>query len=216
MKKLFVFNNDTNSMETYYLNGNDEMPYTTKNKLTVDMFAPKSNLLWTTSDTMKAVEKTLNLHPNLRITKAFNELDDPRLISEESHTGGTAFDFEIPSGTFQNYLDLYRDLASKEIWSNIADIEHTKDYIHVDQDYTYDSCDYTRYPVLKPNDTNTYVLVLQKALSSLGYIKPNQISGIYDPLTTSAVKQFQFNSGLNADGIVGCRSWLALIYHLTN
>ena len=216
MKKIFVYNNDSKGLETYYLNGNDYMPYNANNTLTVDEFAPDSNLLWTTTNAMKAYNNTMNLYPNLILTKAFSDLDDPRWISEESHAGGTAFDFEIKNGTPQDYLNIHRELLNSEIWPNIMDIEHTKDYIHVDQDYTYDACDYSRYPLLKQNDTNTYVLVLQRALSSLGYLTPSQINGIYDYATINAVKQFQFNAGLTNDGIMGCNSWLALTYHLTH
>lgn len=216
MKKIYVYNNDNKALETYYLDGKDAMPYNENKTLTVDEFAPESNLAWTTSDSMKSYNKTKKEFPNLRVTKAFTDLDDPRWISEESHAAGTGFDFDIPNGSDADYHNMHRNLLAKEIWPNITDLEHTKNYLHVDQDYTIDSCEYTRYPVLKLNDSNTYVLVLQRALSTLGYLMPSQINGIYDTPTVNAVKQFQFNAGLTADGVDGCRTWLAIVYHLTH
>lgn len=216
MKTIYVYNNDTNSLESYRLNDNDYMPYNTNNTLKINEFAPGSNIIWTTSDTMKAYNKTKTLKPEIQISKAFNDLSDPRMYGEESHAGGTGFDFVIPNGTFQDYLDLFRVLKRDDIWSNVMDVEHTRDYLHVDEDYTYDSCEFTRYPLLKSGDSNTYVLVLQTGLIDLGYLTSNDLNGRYDNATMNAVKQFQFDVGLNNDGIMGCRSWLALVYNLTH
>jgi Putative peptidoglycan binding domain len=55
---------------------------------------------------------------------------------------------------------------------------------------------------LKPGDTGTQVLVMQRALASLGFssAKPD---GQYGPATKNAVARFQHSVGLTADGILG-------------
>ena len=50
MAKIIVFNNDLDSMETYYRGENEAMPYNTNRTLTVGEFrgSSKSPTLWTT------------------------------------------------------------------------------------------------------------------------------------------------------------------------
>lgn len=54
------------------------------------------------------------------------------------------------------------------------------------------------------------VLLVQQRLTSLGYF-PGGIDGVYKYKTTEAVKQFQQDSGLKANGIVGRKTWLKLL-----
>ena len=49
---------------------------------------------------------------------------------------------------------------------------------------------------------------LQTALAGKGF--PGAIDGIYGPLTEARVRQFQFQSGLKADGIAGPATRAAL------
>lgn len=51
---------------------------------------------------------------------------------------------------------------------------------------------------------------VQRRLTVLGY-DPGQIDGIYGPRTTDAVRQFQADHGLDSDGIVGEKTWSALL-----
>jgi murein L,D-transpeptidase YcbB/YkuD len=55
---------------------------------------------------------------------------------------------------------------------------------------------------LKPGDTGTQVLVLQRALASLGF-SSGRADGQYGPATKNAVARFQHSTGLAADGILG-------------
>ena len=54
-KKVFVYNNDKNSIETYYLNEWEAMPYVEGNILTVGEFTGSSNspTLWTDKRVME-------------------------------------------------------------------------------------------------------------------------------------------------------------------
>ena len=64
-------------------------------------------------------------------------------------------------------------------------------------------------PVLRKGATGPAVKKLQKKLKELG-LNPGRIDGAYGPATKAAVREFQRNSGLPADGIAGPRTLAAL------
>ena len=69
----------------------------------------------------------------------------------------------------------------------------------------------TDMPTLRRGDRGDYVVELQKDLMTLGYsVGASGADGIFGRNTETAVKAFQSNSGLVADGIVGKRTWAAL------
>jgi peptidoglycan hydrolase-like protein with peptidoglycan-binding domain len=70
-------------------------------------------------------------------------------------------------------------------------------------------------PVLKRGSRGDRVLGLQSGLKQeLGY-NVGPIDGVFGPSTENAVKEFQKDSGLVADGIVGQRTWEAFEAALT-
>jgi pyruvate/2-oxoglutarate dehydrogenase complex dihydrolipoamide acyltransferase (E2) component len=62
---------------------------------------------------------------------------------------------------------------------------------------------------LKPGDSGAEVTKLQRALAHTGH-SPGTIDGQYGPATTEAVKQFQREHGLSADGVAGPQTLAAL------
>lgn len=63
--------------------------------------------------------------------------------------------------------------------------------------------------LLKPNDNNEYVVKLQAALNQkIGTNLP--LTGLYGPMTTQAVIDFQKQAGLEVDGVCGPDTWEAL------
>jgi len=64
-------------------------------------------------------------------------------------------------------------------------------------------------PVLKKNSKGEAVTRLQQGLYQLGY-DPGGVDGIFGANTERAVKEFQTNNGLPADGVVGPKTWTAL------
>ena len=62
---------------------------------------------------------------------------------------------------------------------------------------------------LKPGDTGSEVVQLQKALVAAGY-PLGKADGAYGDATTNAVKAFQSDNGLAADGIAGSKTLAAL------
>ncbi len=65
------------------------------------------------------------------------------------------------------------------------------------------------YPTLRPGSNGEYVWLLQNKLRQVGYY--NGINdGFYGDSTEMAVREFQKDYGLTADGIVGPKTWVAL------
>jgi murein L,D-transpeptidase YcbB/YkuD len=68
---------------------------------------------------------------------------------------------------------------------------------------------------LTPGDKGPQVVVLQHALTRLGFAS-GKADGVYGPATTSALKRFQQSAGLKADGILGPVTLRALGQALKN
>lgn len=68
------------------------------------------------------------------------------------------------------------------------------------------ACSDGKCPTLRPGDKGRYVTYLQVRLRHWGYFKSNP-SGIYDAQTVRAVKRFQRDRELFADGFVGPQTW---------
>ena len=67
------------------------------------------------------------------------------------------------------------------------------------------------YPTLKKGNKGEYVAVLQQKLIFNGYSLPHYgIDGDFGSETEKAVKAFQKDHGLTADGVVGKKTWEAL------
>lgn len=67
------------------------------------------------------------------------------------------------------------------------------------------------YETLRDGSTGTEVKKLQQALIALGYLQTGDDDGNFGPGTTKAVKKFQQDSQLSADGLAG-KQTLKLIY----
>jgi peptidoglycan hydrolase-like protein with peptidoglycan-binding domain len=64
-------------------------------------------------------------------------------------------------------------------------------------------------PVLKKGSTGQAVKDFQQGLTDLGY-DPGPVDGTFGSKTEAAVKKFQGDKGIAADGIVGPITWLNL------
>ena len=62
---------------------------------------------------------------------------------------------------------------------------------------------------LRINSSGNAVKELQRLLVQKGYLSTHQVDGILGPNTQAAVKKFQQDYGLTADGIVGPKTWNA-------
>ncbi len=73
----------------------------------------------------------------------------------------------------------------------------------------FDALNNARSQVLRQGSSGDAVKILQVGLNGKGYRLVGD--GIFGPATDSAVRRFQSNSGLASDGIVGPRTWNALL-----
>ena len=66
-------------------------------------------------------------------------------------------------------------------------------------------------PTLRKGSKGEYVTLLQTKLANLGYnLGKSGVDGDFGSATLAAVKQFQKDRGLKADGVVGEKTWQAL------
>ena len=61
--------------------------------------------------------------------------------------------------------------------------------------------------LLRRGSRGCYVMILQDALSTLGYQTGSRIDGIFGARTEEALKGFQRRTSLRVDGVCGCNSW---------
>ena len=66
----------------------------------------------------------------------------------------------------------------------------------------------TSYSSVRPGDTGDVVVQIQDCLVQMGYL--DRITGTYDDDTTNAVKAFQKENGLTADGVAGEKTLMIL------
>lgn len=90
------------------------------------------------------------------------------------------------------------------------DVDITIDGIIGTNTWNYLTRSLNRYPTLRKSSRGAYVNLLQRLLTS--YLYPlGEIDGIFGANTERAVKQFQSENALDDDGIVGVRTWNALL-----
>jgi peptidoglycan hydrolase-like protein with peptidoglycan-binding domain len=63
--------------------------------------------------------------------------------------------------------------------------------------------------LIKRGSKSNYVLIAQDDLNTLGY-GTGGLDGIFGAQTETAVRAYQSQVGLTADGIVGCNTWRSL------
>ncbi|WP_458720775.1 peptidoglycan-binding domain-containing protein [Candidatus Nitrosocosmicus sp. R] len=71
------------------------------------------------------------------------------------------------------------------------------------------TCD-SNAQTLKKGNAGEIVVTLQNLLVEKGYIDRDYVDGDFGPGTDAAVKQFQTDNSLTADGIVGPATWQVL------
>ena len=95
MATILIYNNDTNRMEKYIRSESEAMPYNTNKTLTVREFrgASKSNILWTTRNTMRAWNSTRYLYgAPIPVGYAFRRSWKGGHTGQSQHYAGVAFD----------------------------------------------------------------------------------------------------------------------------
>ena len=210
MINILVFNNLTNRMERYARNLSDPMPYNTGNTLSVREFRGRStsNLIWTDRRAMLAWNTTRALFGRpIPVGFAFRRLGEGGHANQSQHYAGVAFDAgQALTPTLRNQL---RQTAIRSgVWSHIDPASATPTWVHMDARQGPPACA-AGFPLVRQGSRGVYVCTLQDALITAG-IPGVGVDGMFGPITERAVRTFQRENGLSADGIVGCNTWTRL------
>ena len=211
MAKILVYNNDNNMMETFIRGENESMPYNTNGTLKVREFrgSSRSNILWTTRNTMRAWNATRYLYGGpIPVGFAFKRSWEGGHSGQSQHYAGVAFDVgQILTNIQRNAL---RNAArSSGVWSYIEPESLTPTWVHFDKRSFPSACTAGGYPLIKQGSRGVYVAVAQDGLNTLGF-RTGGLDGIFGTQTRNAVLNYQRNRGLVVDGIVGCNTWRSI------
>jgi len=102
-------------------------------------------------------------------------------------------------------LHQYRG-GHNETWGGVT-INVDNDYLDVAPPVNRD---FSSYPTVRAGSTGSAVTAAQYQLNEEGY-GPIGVDGVFGSQTRSAVVSFQTATGLTADGVVGPRTWTALL-----
>ena len=112
-----------------------------------------------------------------------------------------------PSNTRR--VALWNSANSAGIWSYVEPISLTPTWVHFDKRFGIPACTSGGFLLLKRGSISNYVCIAQDDLNTLGY-STGGLDGIFGVQTQNAVKAYQSQVGLIADGIVGCNTWRSL------
>jgi peptidoglycan hydrolase-like protein with peptidoglycan-binding domain len=104
---------------------------------------------------------------------------------------------------------IYNTAVKTGAWGYVEPLSQTPTWVHFDRRYGTAACSGTTagYPTLRRGSRGCYVMILQDALSTLGYVTGTRIDGVFGSQTENALIGYQRRMGLTADGVCGCNSW---------
>ena len=184
MARLLVYDAYENKVYTYSnLRENDPMPYSTGRTLTVREFRGKSNspVLWTTIAAMEAWNLTRRKYGRgIPVGYAFRRIWEGGHGTRSQHYAGVAFDVGQSLSQTQRTA-IYNAARSTGAWGYVEPLSQTPTWVHFDRRYGTPACRGTTagYPTLRRGSRGCYVMILQDALSTLGYQTGNRIDGIF-------------------------------------
>ncbi|MCI2047732.1 MAG: peptidoglycan-binding protein [Faecalibacterium sp.] len=212
MARVLVYDAYTNNVYVYPdLEESDPMPYSYNSTLTVNEFrgASGSPTLWTTTAAMDAWNLTRRSYGSpIHVGYAFRRIWEGGHGTRSQHYAGVAFD--VGQGTSSTVRRaIYNAAVNSGAWGYVEPLSLTPTWVHFDRRYGTPACADTTsgYPTLRRGSRSTYVMILQDALSTLGYPTGSRIDGKFGSLTEKALIAYQKRVSLTADGICGCQSW---------
>jgi hypothetical protein len=212
MARVLLYDAYTDKVYEYAsLNENDPMPYSYGETLTVREFrgASGSETLWTTTAAMEAWNETRRGYGKpIHVGYAFRRIWEGGHGTQSQHYAGVAFDVGQGAGDAARKA-IYDAARATGAWRYVEPLSLTPTWVHFDRRYGTAACAGTTsgYPRLQRSSRGCYVMLLQDALSALGYTTGSRIDGKFGALTEKALIACQKANGLTADGICGCASW---------
>ena len=212
MPRLLVYDAYEDNIYTYPdIKESDSMPYSYGTTLTVREFRGKSgsNTLWTTIAAMEAWNLTRRRYgKGIGVGYAFRRIWEGGHGTRSQHYAGVAFDVG-QNTTNANRKAIHTAAEETRAWGYVEPLSMTPTWVHFDRRYGTPACQGTTagYPTVRRGSRGCYVMILQDALSTLGYPTGTKIDGIFGSRTESALRAYQRQAGLSVDGICGCSSW---------
>ena len=135
MARILVYNNDTNTMETYYRGLSEAMPYNTNRTLTVREFRGSSNspTVWTEKRAMQSWNSQRYLYGKpIPVGFAFKRPYEGGHGNQSQHYAGVAFDV---AQRFSNYeRNILRNSAiNSGVWSYVEPASLSPTWVHFDK-----------------------------------------------------------------------------------
>ena len=201
----------TNRMLTYNLTENDVMPYAYGTSLRVKEFRGSSNsaVLWTTTAAMEAWNLTRRSYGRgIYVGYAFKRIWEGGHGTRSQHYAGVAFDVG-QNTTAAARRRIWNAANNTGAWGYVEPLSMTPTWVHFDRRYGVPACSGTTagYPTLRRGSRGCYVMILQDALSTLGYQTGSRIDGVFGARTEEALRGYQRRTSLSVDGVCGCNSW---------
>ena len=183
MARLLIYDAYENKVYTYAnLNENDPMPYSTLTTLRLREFRGKSAspTLWTTIAAMEAWNLTRRKYGRgIPVGYAFRRIWEGGHGTRSQHYAGVAFDVGQSLDQRQRTA-IYNAARATGAWGYVEPLSQTPTWVHFDRRYGTPACSGTTagYPTLRRGSRGCYVMILQDALSTLGYQTGSRIDGI--------------------------------------
>lgn len=208
--KVLIYNEDRNRMEKYNLSLGDRMPYIKNKFLTVKEFrgSSKTKVLWSTKKTMEAFNLTRQRWKKpIYVGYAFKRIFEGGHSGQSQHYAGVSFD-TAQNLSVKQRTELYNLCKKLNVWVYVEPLRLTPRWLHFDKRNKNPACS-AGYPQIKKNSKGVYVLVLQDALTALGY-NTGGLDGVFGLKTQNAVNSFQKKYNIKDGGIVKCATWQKL------
>lgn len=208
--KVLIYNEDKNRIEKYTLSLNDRMPYIKNKYLTVKEFrgSSKTKIIWSTKKTMEAFNITRQRWGQpIYVGYAFKRIFEGGHSGQSQHYAGVSFDTS-QNLSVKKRTQLYNLCKKLKVWTYVEPLKLTPRWLHFDKRNPKSACS-AGYPAIKRNNKGVYVLVLQDALTALGY-NTGGLDGIFGAKTQAAVNSFQKKYSIKDAGIVKCDTWKKL------
>lgn len=215
MARLLIYDAYEDRVYTYSnINENESMPYSYGTTLTVKEFRGKSgsNTLWTTIAAMEAWNVTRRAYGSgIPVGYAFRRIWEGGHGTRSQHYAGVAFDVGQTLSSADRRA-IHSAATKTGAWGYVEPLSQTPTWVHFDRRYGTPACSGTTsgYPTLRRGSRGCYVMILQDALSTLGYVTGSRIDGAFGSRTEDALRGYQRRMGLAADGVCGCNSWKSI------
>lgn len=207
MAKIIVYNTSSGTLETYWREENENMPYALSGTMKVREFRGSSGspTLWTTRQAMESWNATRSAYnAPIPFRYAFKRIWEGGHGLMSQHYAGVSFDVgqSLTSAQRKRIHTIATDLG---VWGYVEPLSLTPTWVHMDRRYGTPACS-TGYTTLRRGSKGVYVLVMQDCLNTLGYSTAG-LDGIFGSASEQAVRNFQGDYYLTRDGICGCATW---------